>query len=68
MVLKIKLQVFFNANTPKQTVYVRGKKPKKEKIKKPLISEENKEGIKDRIFRYFDTFCNIKRKKKKEKN
>ena len=68
MILKIKLQVFFNANTPKQTVYVRGKKPKKEKIKKPLISEENKERIKDRIFRYFDTFCNIKRKKKKEKN
>ena len=62
------MQVFFNANTPKQTVYVRGKKPKKEKIKKPLISEENKERIKDRIFRYFDTFCNIKRKKKKEKN
>ena len=56
MVLKIKLQVFFNANTPKQTVYVRGKKPKKEKIKKPLISEENKERIKDKILRYFDTF------------
>ena len=68
MVLQIKLQVFFNANTPKQTVYVRRKKPKKEKIKKSVISEENKERIKDRISRYFGTFCNIKRKKKKEKN
>ena len=41
-------------NTPKQTVYGRGKKlskPRKQNIKKPFISEENKEKIKDRIIR-----------------
>ena len=35
----------FKKNTPKQTVYGRGKKlskPKKQNIKKPFISEEDK--------------------------
>ena len=44
----------FKTNTPKQTVYGRGKKlskPRKQNIKKPFISEESKEKIKDRIIR-----------------
>ena len=58
---KDKIASLFNANTPKQTVYGRGKKlskpnklskpkrlrkPKKQNIKKPFISEENKEKLK----------------------
>ena len=41
-------------NTPKQTVYGKGKKlskPRKQNIKKPFVSEDSKEKIKDRIIR-----------------
>ena len=51
-VLKDKFISLYKTNTPKQTVYGRGKKqckPRKQNIKKPFISEENKERIKDRI-------------------
>ena len=44
----------FKRNTPKQTVYGRGKKlskPRKQNIKKPFISEVNKQKNKDRIIR-----------------
>ena len=47
-----KIVSYFKANTPKQTLYGRVKKlnkPRKQIIKKPFISEENKEKIKDRI-------------------
>ena len=53
-VFKDKIVSLFKTNTPKQTVCRRGKKlskPKKQNIKKPFTSEENKEKIKDRIFR-----------------
>ena len=49
---KDKIVSLFNTNTPKQTVYGRGKKlskPKKQNIKKPLISEENKKKKKLKI-------------------
>ena len=51
---KDKIVSLFNTNTPKQTVYGRKKKlsrPKKQNIKKPFISENNKAKIKDRILR-----------------
>ena len=44
----------YKTNTPKQTVYGRGKKlnkPRKQNIKKSFISEVNKERIKDRIIK-----------------
>ena len=50
-VLKDKFISLYKTNTPKQTVYGRGKKqskPRKQNIKKP---EENKERIKDRIIK-----------------
>ena len=62
---KDKIVSLFNTNTPKQTVYGRGKKlskpnklskpkrlskPKKQNMKKPFISEENKEKIENIIF------------------
>ena len=53
-VLKDKFISLYKTNTPKQTVYGRGKKqckPRKQIIKKPFISEENKERIKDRIIK-----------------
>ena len=46
------IRKIFKTNTPKQTVYGRGKKlskPSKQNIKKPFISEENKHKNKDRI-------------------
>ena len=51
---KDKIVSLFKTNTSKQTVYGRGKKlwkPKKQNIKKPFISEKNKEKTKDRIIR-----------------
>ena len=60
----------FNANTPKQTVYGRGKKlskPKTQNIKKSFISEENKEKIKDRIFRDIWTLFETEEEKKERK-
>ena len=53
-VLKDKVMSLYKTNTPKQTVYGRGKKlskPRKQNIKKPFISEVNKERIKDRIIK-----------------
>ena len=53
-VLKDKVMSLYKTNTPKQTVYARGKKlskPRKQNIKKPFISETNKERIKDRIIK-----------------
>ena len=53
-VLKDKVMSLYKTNTPKQTVYGRGKKlskPRKQNIKKPFISETNKERIKDRIIK-----------------
>ena len=53
-VLEKKTKSFLKINTPKETVYGRGqklRKPRKRIIKKPFISEENKEIIKDRIIR-----------------
>ena len=53
-VLKDKVMCLYKTNTPKQTVYGRGKKlskPRKQNIKKPFISEVNKERIKDRIIK-----------------
>ena len=44
----------FKINAPKETVYGRGQKlskPRKRLIKKPCLSEENKEKIKDGIIR-----------------
>ena len=41
-------------DAPKQTVYGRGQKlskPRKQNIKKPFISQKNKEKIQDRIIR-----------------
>ena len=51
---KDKIVSLFQAKTPKQTAYWRGKKiskPRKQNVKKPFISDENKEKIKDRIIR-----------------
>ena len=53
-VLKDKVMSLYKTNTPKQTVYGRGKKlnkPRKQNIKKPFISEVNKERIKNRIIK-----------------
>ena len=53
-VLKDRFMSLYKRNTPKQTVYGRGKKqskPRNQNIKKPFISEENKERIKDRIIK-----------------
>ena len=53
-VLKDKVMSLYKTNTPKQTVYGRGKKlskPRKQNIKKPFISETNKERIKNRIIK-----------------
>ena len=53
-VLKDKVMSLYKTNTPKQTVYGRGKKlskPRKQNIKKPFISEVNKERIKGRIIK-----------------
>ena len=44
----------YKKNTPKQAVYMRGKKlskPKKQNIKNTFISGENKEKIKDRVIK-----------------
>ena len=54
-------------NTPKETVYGRGQKlniPRKRVIKKPFISEENKEEIKDRIIRDIQKLFEIEVEKK----
>ena len=52
--LEEKMVSLFKKSTPKETVYGRVQKlniPRKRIIKKPLISEENKEKIKERIIR-----------------
>ena len=51
-ILKDKVMRLYKTNTPKQTVYGRGKKlnkPGNQNIKKSFISEVKKETIKDRI-------------------
>ena len=63
------------ANTPKQTVYGRGKKlskPRKQNIKKPFISEVNKQKNQDKIIRdiwiLFETEEEKEETKKQENN
>ena len=66
-VLKDKFISLFKTNTPKQTVYGKGQKiskPRKQSIKKPFISEKNKEKIKDRIIR--DVWKLFEREEEKE--
>ena len=66
-VLKNKFISLFKTNTPKQTVYGKGQKiskPRKRSIKKPFISEKNKEKIKDRITR--DVWKLFEREEEKE--
>ena len=68
---KDKIVSLFKTNTPKQTVYGRGKKlskPRKQNIKKLFISVENKEKIEDRIIRDIWKLSEQKKKKKKERN
>ena len=51
---KDKIVRVFKTNTPKKSVYGRRKKlskPRKQKLKKPFISEENKQKIKDQIIK-----------------
>ena len=67
---KDKIVNLFKTNTPKKTVYGRGKKlskPKKQIITKPFISEVNKEKIKDRIFKDIRTLFGNRRKKRRKK-
>ena len=66
-VLKNKFISLFKTNTPKQTVYGKGQKiskSRKQSIKKPFISEKNKEKIKDRIIR--DVWKLFEREEEKE--
>ena len=59
----------FDINTPKETGYGRGQKlskPRKQIIKKPLISEEKKEKIKDILVKYIWKL--FKTKEEKEQN
>ena len=66
---KDKIVSLFKTNTPKQTVYGRGKKlskPKKQNIKRPFISEGNKEKNKDRIIRDIWTLFDTEEEKKKK--
>ena len=68
---KDKIGSLFNTNTHKQTVYGTGKKlrkPRNQNSKKPFITEENKEKIKDRIIRDIWNPFEIEDKKKKERN
>ena len=54
-----------------QTIYGRGQKlskPKKLIIKKPFISEEARERIKDQIIKDIGIFLKQKKKKKKERD
>ena len=54
IVLKDIFISIFKTNTPKQTVYGRGQKlhkPRKQIVKKPFTSEENKQKIKDKIIK-----------------
>ena len=74
-VLKDKFISLFKTNTPEQNVYGRGQKlskPRKQNIKRPFISEENKEQIKERIIRdiwkLFETKGEKKERKKPEYN
>ena len=74
-VLKDKFISLFKTNTPEQNVYGRGQKlskPRKQNIKRPFISEENKEQIKERIIRdiwkLFETKGEKKERKKTEYN
>ena len=51
---KDKIVSLFKTNTPKQTMYGRGKKlskPKTQNIKNPLILKKQKKEIKERIIR-----------------
>ena len=73
--LKYKIVSLFKINTPKETVYGREQKlskPRKQINKKPFISEENKEKIKDRIIRdvwklFFETEEEKEERKEPEK-
>ena len=74
-VLKDKFISLFKTNTPEQNVYGRGQKlskPRKQNIKRPFISEENKEQIKERIiidiWKLFETKGEKKERKKTEYN
>ena len=67
---KDKIVSLFKTNTPKQILCGRGKKlskPKKQNIKKPFISEQNKEKIKDRIFRDIWTLLETEKEKERKK-
>ena len=73
-VFKDKIASLFKTNTPKETLYGRGKKlsrPKKQNIKKRFISEENKEKINRRIIRdiwkLFETQKEKEERKESEK-
>ena len=67
--LKVKILIIvslFKTNTPKKTVYGRGRnlsKPRKQEIKNPFISEENKK-IKHRIIRDIWTLFETEEEKK----
>ena len=68
---KDKIVSLFKKNTPKQIVYGRGKKlskPKKQNIKKPFISEGNKEKIKVRIIRNIWTLFDTEEETKEKRN
>ena len=70
-VLKDKFISLFKTNTPEQNVYGRGQKlskPRKQNIKRPFISEENKEQIKERIIRDIWKLFETKGEKKERKN
>ena len=67
---KDKIVGLFRTNTPKQTVYGRGKKlskPKRQNIKKLFILEEKQKIIKDRIIRDIWTLFDTEEKKKERK-
>ena len=73
-VFKDKIASLFKTNTPKETLYGRGKKlsrPKKQNIKKRFISEEKKEKINRRIIRdiwkLFETQKEKEERKESEK-
>ena len=73
-ILKDKFINLFKVKTPKQTVYVRGQKLsqlRKQNIKKPFLSEENKEKMKDRIitdiWKLFETEEEKEERKESEK-
>ena len=64
---KDKIASLFKTNTPKETLYGRGKKlsrPRKQNIKKRFISEENKKKINSRIIR--DIWKLFEKQKEKE--